>query len=81
MTWKMSRLIRMAGTALGVILAAVGINHLSSWGGWCVGVGLVILLLTGLQSLCFEACPHCGWPLGRRSPFASYCPKCGKKLE
>ena len=48
-----------------------------------LGITILVVFLIGylILALVWWRCPHCNSYLRKLSPFATYCPYCGNKLE
>ena len=78
MNHRISRILYTAMALVGALAAILGI--LTECAAEAV-VGVVLILLGGVQALIFHRCPHCGHLLRLRGFRSKYCPACGGKLD
>ena len=83
MTFRKSRPLMWVGYAVGILIAAIGINFENEKiiGGF-FAVGAIVFFSALIQAFIFYICPHCGYSLMNvRGGIPKHCPKCGKELK
>ena len=79
MNYKVSRAILEIGLAIGVVITLFGACLVRS--NPIAVIGIVIMVISILQTIFFFRCPHCKTGLNIRGGKPKYCPECGGKIE
>lgn len=79
MNYKVSRAILEIGLIIGVVITLFGAYLVRS--NLIAVVGIVIMMISILQTIFFLRCPHCKTGLNVRGGKPKHCPECGEKIE